>query len=112
MKFISFEHKANTSAKSVIFILAAFGLLFLSLLPSLFCMPSWYSAISVVCINVYLLVVLFAAAAKSDIKLRTGSAWERFSTAIIPDKRLGLAIFSKLLGTLIFGFANLYLGLH
>ena len=112
MKSITFEHKPNSSTKPVIFISAAFGLLFLSLSPTLFGMPSRYAAISIICVNVYLFILLFAAASKSDIKLEKGSAWERFATIIVPDKRLGLAIFSKLLGTFIFGFANLYLGLH
>jgi len=98
--------------KSVIFISISFSMLFLSLSPNLFSFPWYFSGAAIVCINIYLLAVLFSAAAKSDNKLEKESASEKFTSAIIPEKRLGLFIFSKLIATLIFGFANLYLGLH
>jgi hypothetical protein len=98
--------------KSFIFISIAFGMLFLSLSPYLFSLSWYYSGASIICIDIYLLAVLFSAAAKSDNKLEKESTREKFTSALIPEKRLGLFIFSKLLATLIFGFANLYLGLQ
>ena len=97
--------------KSIILFFMAISMLFLSLLPRIFSLSSYYAAAAIVFADLYLVSTLFSAAAKTDIKLKKNSAWDRFTNAVLPSKREGLVIFGLLLPTLIFGFANLYIEL-
>lgn len=97
--------------KPFIFLIGIVVLISLALAPQLFSLSPIYSGVAVLCVNIYITAILFSAAIKSDIKLVEGSRTERFVTAILPKKRLGLVLFAFLLFVLVFGFANLYLGL-